>query len=78
MRQKRDAVTGGCFQDASAKSRVGAISCCRSRGPRSLAGAVTARLQTPEEERQFNAAFDVFLSELIRQEIDRQMRREDT
>jgi hypothetical protein len=32
--------------------------------------AVKTRRQTPEEERRFNAAFDHFLAELVRQHLD--------
>jgi hypothetical protein len=32
--------------------------------------AVVHRRQTPEEERRFNAAFDHFLAELVRQHLD--------
>jgi hypothetical protein len=32
--------------------------------------AVEHRRQTPEEERRFNAAFDHFLAELVRQHLD--------
>ena len=40
-----------------------------SRESRSFA-AVVHRRQTPEEERRFNAAFDHFLAELVRQHLD--------
>lgn len=33
--------------------------------------AVAIRRQTPEEQRQFEAAFDVFLAELVRLHLDR-------
>ncbi len=32
--------------------------------------AVVHRRQTPEEERRFNAAFDHFLAELVRQHLE--------
>jgi hypothetical protein len=42
-----------------------------SQPPRKTAfAAVASRWQTPEEERHFNAAFDLFLAELIRQHLD--------
>jgi hypothetical protein len=36
--------------------------------------AINYRLQTPEEERRFIAAFDLFLAELVRQHLDPQSR----
>jgi hypothetical protein len=38
--------------------------------PLSSFAAVEHRQQTPEEERRFNAAFDHFLAELVRQHLD--------
>lgn len=39
------------------------------RGP--LDVAVAIRRQTPEEQRRFNAAFEVFLAEMVRLHLDR-------
>ncbi len=40
----------------------------QSRTPLTI--AVAHRRQTPEEQRQFNAALDVFLAEWVRQHLD--------
>jgi hypothetical protein len=36
--------------------------------------AINYRLQTQDEERRFQAAFDLFLAELVRQHLDPQSR----
>lgn len=41
----------------------------RSTSPPSV--ALRTRPQTPEEERQFNAAFRLFLVEIVRHQLDR-------
>ncbi len=45
----------------------------RRRARRNPPSAVSVRIrpQTPEEERQFNAAFRLFLIEIVRQQLER-------
>jgi len=54
-------------ETAKAKSLPLAEVASRSRKP--LVLAVAHRRQTPEEQRRFNAALDVFLSEWVRQHL---------
>lgn len=53
---------------ASSKRSATAKLMPRRRGPLDL--VVAARRQTPEEQRQCNAALDVFLAEWVRQHLE--------
>ena len=54
---------------ARSERRPPTRSMSRLRGPLTI--AVAYRRQTPEEQRQFNAALEVFLAEWVRQHVGR-------
>lgn len=68
MKKKAQGITAET--DASRDQTVARPHRSRSRCP--VASAVAVRRMTQEEERQLDAALDLFLREIVREHLDRQ------
>lgn len=68
MRRKKMVNSDLSPKTASAVRAADAARAARGQG-RSLAVAVSTRQPTPQEQRRFHAAADVFLAELVRRRL---------